>query len=178
MFTKPNIFISRCLNSARCRWNGEIISDKFVEKLKPYVNFITTCPECEIGLGTPRNPIRIVFEGNSYRLTQLNTGKDITKLMNAFVRKYIKSIKDIDGFILKDRSPSCGIKSVKVYAGLDAMRPIKRTLGFFAKGILENFPDIVIETEARLASPTVRRRFIEKVFIHAAHRNLVKKQQK
>ena len=75
---KPNVFVSRCLGFGRCRWNGEELSDAFVESLKPFVNIITTCPEYEIGLGVPRDPIRIVLTGGKRRLAQLGTERDVT----------------------------------------------------------------------------------------------------
>jgi uncharacterized protein YbbK (DUF523 family) len=37
-----------------------MISSDFVKKLKKYVDFHPVCAEVEIGLGVPRNPIRIV----------------------------------------------------------------------------------------------------------------------
>lgn len=153
-FPKPVIFSSRCLGFARCRWNGEILSDKLIEKLKPYVTFITVCPECEIGLGVPRDPIRIVSQQGSYRLIQPNTGKDLTEKMSAFVSGYLASLKAVDGFILKDRSPSC------------------RPSGFFGRGILKRFPDAAVETEARLRDPTIREHFLTKVFT-AAYKDLI-----
>ena len=57
---RPTVIASRCLGFAKCRYNGQTISDDFVRKLEPHVEFVTTCPEVEIGLGVPRNPIRIV----------------------------------------------------------------------------------------------------------------------
>lgn len=176
-FLKPNIFVSKCLGFARCRWNGEVIPDEFVERLKPYVNYVTTCPEYEIGLGIPRDPIRIVLKDNSYRLMQLNTGKDVTEKMDTFVSGYVLSLKDIDGFILKDRSPSCGIKDVKVYSSLKLSSPVKKTSGFFGKGILQNFPDTAVETETRLTNFTIREHFLVKIFTVARFRKLKEKPQ-
>ena len=170
-FPKPNIFSSKCLGFARCRWNGEVVQDEFIEKLKPQVNFITACPECEIGLGMPRDPIRIVFQKGSYMLMQLNTGKDITDKMNEFVSGYLKSLKGIDGFILKDRSPSCGIKDVEVYSGLEPSRSIQKTSGFFGREVLRHFPNIAVETEARLANLAIREHFMARVFASARLRD-------
>jgi uncharacterized protein YbgA (DUF1722 family)/uncharacterized protein YbbK (DUF523 family) len=172
---KPTIFSSRCLGFDKCRWNGEIIPDKFIEKLKAFVNYVTTCPEFEIGLGVPRDPVRVVLQKDTYRLMQLNTEEDLTDKMNSFVSDYISSIKEIDGFILKDRSPSCGLKDVKVYAGLKPSSPIKKSSGFFAKGILDNFPGIATETEARLTNFTIREHFLTKAFTSARFRMLKRK---
>jgi len=170
---KPNIFVSKCLGFAKCRWDGEMVQDEFVEMLKPYVNCIAMCPECEIGLGIPRDKIRIVSKNNSYRLMQVSTGKDLTEKMNAFVSGYIRSLGDMDGFILKDRSPSCGIKNVKVYSSLKTAVPKGKTSGFFSRKILQNFPGAAIETEARLAYPAVREDFLIKIFKAVARKRSI-----
>ena len=171
---KPRVFVSRCLGFARCRWNGDIIADEFVEKLGPYVTYINTCPEFEIGLGVPRDPVRIVFKDDSYRLMQLNTEEDLTAKMSGFVSSYLASLEDIDGFILKDRSPSCGLKDVKVYASLKPSSSIKRTSGFFAQGVLEDFPGLAIESEARLSNFLIREHFLTRVFTCARFRQIKK----
>ncbi|MBN1871624.1 MAG: DUF1722 domain-containing protein [Candidatus Omnitrophica bacterium] len=171
-FPKPNIFSSKCLGFAKCRWNGEIIQEGFIDKLKPHVKFITTCPEYEIGLGIPRDPIRIVLKQNAYRLMQLNTERDLTERMNGFVSEYLASLKEIDGFILKDRSPSCGIKEVKVYPGLEPSSSIKKTSGFFGEGVLKRYPHAAVETEARLNNFTIRGHFLTKVFTSAKFRQV------
>jgi uncharacterized protein YbbK (DUF523 family) len=101
---------------------------------------------------------------------QLNTGKDLTEKMNAFVSGYVRSLRGMDGFILKDRSPSCGIKNVKVYPGLEAAAAIGRTSGFFSRKILKDFPGAAIETEARLADPAIRVDFLVRIFKAAARK--------
>ena len=60
-FSKPVVVVSKCITFEPVRWNGQIIASEFVEKIKPYVNFIPVCPEVEVGLGVPRNPVRIVL---------------------------------------------------------------------------------------------------------------------
>ena len=60
-FPKPVVVVSKCITFEAVRWNGQIIASEFVEKLKPYVNFVPVCPEVEIGLGVPRDPVRIVL---------------------------------------------------------------------------------------------------------------------
>ena len=168
----PNLFVSRCLGFAKCRWNGDVIRDDFVETLKPYVRIVHNCPEAEIGLGIPRDPVRIVYRENKFRLMQLNTGRDLTAEMNLFSRKQLGSLKDVDGFILKDRSPSCGIKDVKVYPGLAPSSSIKKRPGFFAAAVLRYFPRAAVETEARLTNFTIREHFLARIFTFARFREV------
>lgn len=169
-FAKPNVFVSKCLGFAKCRWNGDIIPDAFVEKLKPFVTYTTTCPECEIGLGVPRDPIRIVLHKDIYRLMQLNTGRDVTGSMNDFAERYLDSLSEIDGFILKDRSPSCGIKEVKVYPSLEPSASLKKSSGLFGAAVLNRFPHTAVETESRLTNLELREHFLTRIFTFARFR--------
>jgi len=171
-FVRPKIFCSKCLGFSACRWNGEIISDGFVDSLKSYVDFLTECPEEAIGLGVPRDPIRIVRGKNGYRLRQLNTGKDITGEMKKFSKDRILSMDEIDGFILKDRSPSCGLKDVKVYKDLEPGSPVGKTNGFFAEEVSRVFGHLPVETEMRLTNFNLREDFLTKIFLLAKFRRL------
>ncbi len=175
--SKPNLVISKCLGFENCRWNGDIINSSFIEKLKSLVNFYTICPECEIGLGVPRDPVRIVFKDNEYRLMQLNTKKDLTEKMNEFAKNFVISLTDIDGFILKDRSPSCGIKEVKIYPNLEKTAPIKKGTGFFANVVLQNFTELPIETETRLTNLMIREHFLTRIFAYASFREISKEKK-
>jgi uncharacterized protein YbgA (DUF1722 family)/uncharacterized protein YbbK (DUF523 family) len=167
---RPKVFVSRCLGFDACRWNGAIIPDKFVEKLKAHVDFVNACPEVEVGLGVPRTPVRIVLKDNVEHLIQLDTQRDVTRDMVGFSKRLLDSLRDIDGFILKDRSPSCGIKDIKVYPGIEKNNPIGRTSGFFAQAVLERFPGIAVETEGRLNNFTIREQFLTKLFSFALFR--------
>ena len=121
-FARPRLCVSKCLGFAACRWNGAAIQDDFVKSLKNYVDFVTVCPEVEIGLGVPRDPIRIVGKPESLRLVQPATGRDVSGKMKAFAKKFLMSLDKVDGFIMKDRSPSCGLGNVKVYPSARELR--------------------------------------------------------
>jgi uncharacterized protein YbgA (DUF1722 family)/uncharacterized protein YbbK (DUF523 family) len=171
---KPNVVVSKCLGFAACRYNGITIPDRFVDKLKPYVNFITICPEEEIGLGVPRDPITIVSAKGVKLLLQPTTGKDITGKMTSFVEQFLSSLKDIDGFILKYKSPSCGIKAVKIFPSMEATIPIRRGSGFFGGEVIERFSDLAVEDEARLKNFKIREHFLTKLFTLARFREAKK----
>ncbi len=171
---KPIIFVSKCLGFAACRWNGAMVPDEFVKKLKNHVEIVTSCPECEIGLGVPRDPIRIVYKGSSFRLMQLNTGKDVTGPMRKFTDGFLSGIREIDGFILKDRSPSCGIKDVKVYPDIESSSSLKKKSGFFGEEALKRFSNTAIESETRLTNFAVREHFLIRIFTLARFREVKK----
>jgi len=163
-FVKPVVIISKCLGFAHCRYNGQIIPDEFVEKLKPYVEFRPVCPEVEIGLGVPRDPIRVILTDEKFRLIQPATGADVTGKMVDFAESFLNSADEIDGFILKSRSPSCGLKDVKIYTGLMDDNFVSKGSGFFARAVLDKFPNLAIEDEDRLKNYTIRKHFLTTLF--------------
>ena len=138
-YPKPVIVVSKCLGFDACRYNGVTIENGFVESLKKHVRYIQTCPEMEIGLGVPRDPIRIAKDGNGLGPFQPSTGKDVTEKMVSFSSGFLGSLKAVDGFILKYRSPSCGIKGVKIYHSRDPGSGSSKGMGFFGKTVLEKY---------------------------------------
>ncbi len=163
-FIKPRVVISRCIEFEPVRWDGQMISSDFVKKLIPHVDPITVCPEVEIGLGVPRDPVRIVQAGGRLRLMQPATNRDLTEKMREFIDSFLDSVGEIDGFILKSRSPTSGLKDVKVYDSNEKGPSIGRGLGFLGRAVLERHPDLAIEDERRLTNPRIREHFLTKLF--------------
>ena len=52
-FLKPKIVISKCLEFDACRYDGKLINNKYIRRLRQFVEIETVCPEIEIGLGVP-----------------------------------------------------------------------------------------------------------------------------
>jgi uncharacterized protein YbgA (DUF1722 family)/uncharacterized protein YbbK (DUF523 family) len=173
-FNCPNIVVSKCLGFEAVRYNGAIIFNDFIEKLKSYVNFVSICPEMEIGLGTPREPIRIVISQERLKLIQPSTGQDLTDKMNRFSSKFLKSLKNIDGFILKSRSPSCGIKDVKIHSEKENIPSIGKGAGFFGGKVLDLHANCAIEDEGRLLNLKIREHFLTKIFAFTKLRETIK----
>lgn len=171
---KPIVIVSKCLGFASCRYNGLMIEDNFVEKLKPYVEFRPICAEVEIGLGVPRDPLHVVIVDGTPKLIQPSTGKDLTDKMHSFVDSFLGSIDKVDGFILKSRSPSCGIRDVKIYSCMGGSASISKGSGFLGGAVVKKFPHLAIEDERRLASPKVRERFLMQIFTSAKFRKVKK----
>ena len=171
-FPKPRIVISKCIGFDPCRYNGEIVQDKFVAHLEPHVEFVCVCPEVEIGLGTPRAPVRIVSSEDSFKLIQPSSGLDVSEKMREFSRGFLDGLEKVDGFILKKRSPSCGFTDVKVYSGPEKGAAIGRTAGFFGGAVLERFGDRAVEDEGRLKNLNIREHFLTRVFAFARFRRM------
>ena len=166
---KPSVVVSKCLEFEACRYNGQVIRNAFVRKLERRVDYVPVCPEVAIGLGIAGFPIRIV-SANSPKLVQPATGKDATDAMNNFSEKFLSSLKEVDGFILKFRSPSYGIKDVRIYAKSEKSPATGNGPGFFGGWVLKHFPGLAIEDEGRLRSLKIREHFLTKLFTLARFR--------
>jgi uncharacterized protein YbgA (DUF1722 family) len=93
------------------------------------------------------------------------TGEDHTDAMRRYAEARVRQLagENLDGFILKKDSPSCGFERVTVYeAGV--ARPTGR--GVFADVLVRRFPWMPVEDEGRLADVRLRENFIERVFAY------------
>lgn len=163
---KPLLVVSKCLDNCKCRYNGEGGSCKTLENLKDFVEFIDVCPEESIGLGTPRNAIRIVGDEKKHFLVDPKTFKDYTKNMTEFAEEISVDIEYLkpQGFILKSKSPSCGISDVKIYKSLVKGSMSIKGKGIFGEKICEKFDYLPIEDDGRLKNFNIRENFYIKIF--------------
>ena len=169
---RPTVVMSMCLELEACRYDGEMVRAPFIEKLMPHVDLDPVCPEVEIGLGVPRDPIWLVAVDGARRLVQPTTGRDVTDRMEAFGARFLEERGEVDGFILKSRSPSCGIRDTKIFGSIDGERPAERGQGMFGAAVLERFPNAAVEDESRLTNFRLRHHFLTKLFARASFRNM------
>lgn len=161
---KPKLLISKCLEHDHCRYDGSMIKSDFVKTIKDYVDVVTVCPEVEIGLEIPREALRIVKEDELY-LKNSYSGTDQTEKMLSFSEIFLKSL-EVDGAILKNRSPSCGIGDVKIYGSTGKVPCLsEKTHGFFGKAVMEKWPTLPIEDEGRLRNYKVREHFLTRLYV-------------
>ncbi|HFI0749901.1 TPA: DUF523 domain-containing protein, partial [Streptococcus suis] len=137
---KPKILISKCLGFDNCRYDGSIVQFDLLDKMKDQIEFIPLCPEIEIGLGLPRESLRLIKVQDGIELVQPKSKKYLTYDMKKYSQEILKDISDIDGIILKGRSPSCGIKDAKVYSGMEKSPVIGKSMGLFAAEMEKHFP--------------------------------------
>ena len=167
---RPIVVISRCIDFDSCRYNGQVIRASLREELEPFVELRPVCPELEIGLGVPRDPVRLVRRDDGPHMIQPSTGRDLTVAMNAFSAGFLDSLDEVDGFILKSSSPSCAIDNGKLFHS-DAERAGHDSgPGLFAARVLERFPHAAVEDESRLCDARLRRDFLTTVFTLALRR--------
>ncbi len=165
MPAKIKMGISSCLLGNNVRWNGGHRHDRYLtDTLGQYVEWVPVCPEVEIGLGTPRETLRLVGDPDNPQLVTTKTGIDHTDRMKKWAGGRLKALEkeDLCGFIFKCDSPSSGMIRVKVY-GKKGM-PRKTGTGIFARAFMDHFPLIPVEDDGRLRNPLIRENFIDQVF--------------
>jgi len=116
--TSVRVGISACLLGDQVRYDGGHKKNAFAaNKLDPLVEFVRVCPELELGLGVPREPIRLVEQENDVRLVTSKTSEDLTDRMKVYADERVDRLEEmgLDGFILKKDSPSCGMERVKIH---------------------------------------------------------------
>jgi uncharacterized protein YbgA (DUF1722 family)/uncharacterized protein YbbK (DUF523 family) len=131
----------------------------------------------EIGLPIPREAMRIIRKDHEERLVYSISGTDMTDLMIDFTNDFIEKIKDkrINGIVMKSRSPSCGIKDVKLYKDFGKASIIpEKTGGLFGRLINERFEAIPIEDEGRLMNYNIREHFLTRIYTMNAFDEVVK----
>jgi uncharacterized protein YbgA (DUF1722 family) len=77
--------------------------------------------------------------------------------------------QDLDGYVLKKDSPSCGMERVKVWGEHQA---VKDGVGAFAAVLMEHLPLLPVEEEGRLRDDVLRENFVERVFAHRRLKDL------
>jgi uncharacterized protein YbbK (DUF523 family) len=167
----PRVGISACLLGQPVRWDGGDKRDpSLVEALSPVVEWVVVCPEVEAGFGVPRPPMRLEGAPDAPRMVVLATGEEKTAAMDAWSRARLAALAalGLDGFVVKARSPSCGVRDVPVFArGDGASAPGS---GLFARALVARFPGLPVADEDELRDPAARERFLARVRGRAAGR--------
>nr|AEH95312.1 hypothetical protein [Aplysina aerophoba bacterial symbiont clone AANRPS] len=171
------IGVSSCLLGERVRHDGGHKRDAYlVETLGQLVEWVPVCPEAEVGLGTPREPIRLVRDAGRHDGVRLvsRSGVRLTGRMRRFARDRLRALAkaDLSGYILKKDSPSCGMERVKVWTGEDSRSSERNGRGIFAAELLRQYPNLPVEEEGRLHDPALRENFFERVFAYRRLRSL------
>jgi uncharacterized protein YbgA (DUF1722 family)/uncharacterized protein YbbK (DUF523 family) len=158
--------ISECLLGRMVRHDGGHKHDRYLtDTLGQWVEWVSTCPEVEIGLGTPRPAIRIVARGSGDRLVFRKSGEDITDRMTTWAEAKLPEFAGLDGFVLKKDSPSCGMERVRRWDEETGMAT-RDGRGVFAGALLDTYPLLPVEEEGRLNDPVLRENFVERLFAY------------
>jgi uncharacterized protein YbgA (DUF1722 family)/uncharacterized protein YbbK (DUF523 family) len=161
------IGISSCLLGERVRFDGNHKRDVFlVEVFGRHVTWVPVCPEVEMGLGVPRETMRLEQHGHEIRLVTPKTGADYTDPLRTFAEERLAALSQerLCGYILKKDSPSCGMERVRLYPSNGV--PNRSGQGLFAAALMQRFPQLPVEEEGRMQDPRLRENFVTRVFAY------------
>ncbi|WP_047275391.1 YbgA family protein [Pseudomonas lundensis] len=172
---KPKIAISACLLGAEVRFNGGHKESRLCsEALSEHFDFVPLCPEVAIGLGIPRQPIRLI--GNPQQplaVGSVDSALDVTGPLHDYGVDMAAEHTDICGYIFMQKSPSCGLERVKVYQ--DGGRPAELSgRGIYARAFCDAHPNLPVEEDGRLNDPVLRENFMTRVYAYRDWQALLK----
>ncbi len=159
--------ISSCLLGEEVRFDKGHKRDSYIMgTLSETFDFVPVCPEMGIGMGTPREPIRLVGEPGRPNAVGVHTKDlDVTDALEEYASQTARSLQaeGISGYILKRGSPSCGMERVKIYNPKGM--PSQSGSGIYARVLMEAMPLLPVEEEGRLGDSVLRENFIQRVFV-------------
>ena len=169
-FPEPplTIAVSECLTGARVRYDGGHRASAWPgDELEDLYELRPICPEVGIGLGVPRPPIRLVGTlASPHAVGVEDSSLDVTERLRAYAGTRLPDLEDVDGYIFKARSPSCGLEGVALHAEPDGPAAPKGT-GLFAAEIASARPALPLEDGENLFEPGALESFVTRTFVHA-----------
>lgn len=171
--TPLRIGVSACLLGSEVRFDGGHKRDRFLtDILGPFVEWVPVCPEVEVGMGVPRESVRLVRRGDDIRMIADKSGSDHTAAMRAWAARRVRRLEALDlcGYVLKKGSPSCGMERVRIYDGKGM--PSRTGRGLFAEELIARLTLLPVEEEGRLNDAALRENFLERVFAYRRLRAL------
>jgi uncharacterized protein YbgA (DUF1722 family)/uncharacterized protein YbbK (DUF523 family) len=161
---QPRLAVSACLLGEPVRFNAGHSRCRFLtEELARHVDWVPYCPEMAIGLGTPRETLRLTADG---RLVNRSGTADHTVAMAA-----LPLPAGVDGYVFKAKSPSCGVHGIARY-NFSGQPADHRGRGVYAARVIAAFPLLPAEDEGRLNDAFLREAFVERIFATARLRAL------
>jgi len=165
--SKPKIGIGACLVGSKVRYNGESKrKNPHIESLKEHTDIVPFCPEVGIGMGVPRETVRLVGELGHERIMDSATQTiDYTEPMRNFAARVVSSNQNLAGYILVKGSPSCGLARVKRY-NANGNVVLNDAEGVFTQALRKLDPLLPLEDDGRLHDPVLRENFATRVYTY------------
>jgi uncharacterized protein YbgA (DUF1722 family)/uncharacterized protein YbbK (DUF523 family) len=168
------IGISSCLLGESVRFNGGHKHSHFcTDVLGQYFQFIPVCPEVGIGMGIPRPPIRLIASSAGPQAVGVSDPtQNFTTQLTAYAQQKSGELQGISGYILMQKSPSCGYERVKLYRD-NGYPADEGAQGIYAAEFARLNPLLPIEEAGRLNDAMLRENFITRVFAYADWQNIL-----
>lgn len=165
---KPLVAASACLLGTPVRSDGEACEFRPLSRQwSEHLRLLPFCPEVGIGLGTPRPHLRLSKVDGGIRLVQPRSGKDLTDAMVAWATRTSDDLAGlgVNGLVLKEGSPSCGVDRVEVHPSEEG-RVLREGVGVFTMVFMALNPHIPVIEEGRLNDPNQAEHFLARVHFH------------
>lgn len=157
---KPVIAVSACLLGQNVRYDGKPKACALVrDELARHAELIPLCPETGVGMPVPREAVDLLGDPADPRMVGVTSGQDWTDRVNVWVEAALDRVQaaGVSAFVLKARSPSCGVGTAAVYPqpGAEAVNGD----GLLAAAIRRRFPHLLMVEDEGL-NPEVMTRLI------------------
>ncbi|SFN07472.1 DUF523 and DUF1722 domain-containing protein [Thermodesulforhabdus norvegica] len=167
------ILVSACLLGHRVRYDGRHALNLFVrDTIGRHFHLVPLCPEAECGMGIPREPLSLRFDGAEFRIVSLNTNRDLVRPFKEWALKRIEELSrdGLHGAIFKSGSPSCAVRDATVFYDKGRKR---KGPGLFVRLLKEQLPSLPAEDDVSIVRPERLENFILKAFIFEKWCNLL-----
>ena len=152
----PQLFVSPCLGVFPCRYDGSILDLHWTERLYELVEVIGVCPEQEAGFSTPRPAMKFIQKAENFQLQTKSSDQDLTITLANAAERIAQKLPNLDGAIVKSKSPSCAIDDCKVFKSQKAIDSIDLREGIFTGALKRKFPQLPIIDEQEIEKPEKR----------------------
>ncbi len=178
---KLNIGVSSCLLGHAVRYDGEHkYHEIMATTLGQTFNLIPFCPEVAVGMGIPRPPIHLVdfntglnrYQDDLHAVDKADIVVDYTQQLQTQGNKYLVENPFICGYIFQEKSPSCGIDTVKVH-NKEGVLINSHGTGIFAAVILQALPELPVIEATDLKNTKAVEEFAQLVKSYAKKTQLI-----
>lgn len=159
--------ISQCLLGEKVRYDGGHKRSPFcTDVLSEFFDFTPVCPEAGAGLGIPRPAIRLIrnTDGKQIKVVGVkDVNFDVTDDLQRYTDLVLPKLDHLCGYILMQKSPSCGMERVPQYRENGSPFDTKG-VGLYADKLMQAYPLLPIEEAGRLNDAVLCENFISRVY--------------
>ena len=156
--------VSACLLGQAVRYDGDSHAHEPLLS-STRVRWVPVCPEVEVGMPVPREPIRIESTPSGLRLVAVESREEHTEAMAGWAETRLEALakEGIRGFVLKARSPSCAHHDAAIFEQAGTMVPATCGPGMFAAALQRRFPDLPVADEHAVQTSAAFDKFLDEV---------------